>query len=143
MSSIPQESDFTKATQVERQRYITRPFEEVPSTELDQGSLSHLIWGENIMVSFLTMEAGSTFELHSHPQDQIMIVTEGYFDEIIEDKIYRVKKGDVLHLPPNIKHGGFIREVDCKAIEIFSPVREDYKQKYFEQHPGQIGYFEK
>jgi len=131
------ESDFTKAMQEDQQKYIVRPYEEVPLTELVPGSLSHLIGGENVMISFLTMKAGSAFELHSHPQEQIMIVIEGYCDEIVEDKIYRVQKGDVIYLPANIEHGAFIREVDCKAIDIFSPPREDYKQKYFEQNEGE------
>ena len=130
------ESDFNKATQEDRQKHIVRPYEGVPVTELVPGSLSHLIGGENATISFLTMKAGSAFELHSHPQEQIMIVIEGYCDEIIEDKMYRVQKGDVIYLPANIKHGAFIREIDCKAIDIFSPPREDYKQKYFEQNKG-------
>lgn len=131
------ESDFNKATQKDRQKHIVRPYEEVPLTELVPGSLSHLIGGKNVTISFLTMKAGSAFKLHSHPQEQIMIVIEGYCDEIIEDKMYRVKKGDVIYLPANIKHGAFIREIDCKAIDIFSPPREDYKQKYFEQSKGE------
>ncbi|MBA7537576.1 hypothetical protein ES705_29845 [subsurface metagenome] len=122
------ESDFYKATQEDRQKHIVRPYEGVPLTELVPGSLSHLIGGENATISFLTMKAGSAFELHSHPQEQIMVV--------IEDKMYRVQKGDVIYLPANIKHGAFIREIDCKAIDIFSPPREDYKQKYFEQNKG-------
>mgnify|MGYP001040109999 CR=1 FL=1 len=131
------ESIFTKATQGDRQKCIVRPYKEVSLTELAPGSLSHLIGSENIMISFLTMKAGSTFELHSHSQEQIMIVIEGYCDEVIEDKIYRVQKGDVIYLPANIKHGAFIHEVDCKAIDIFSPPREDYKQKYFEQNESE------
>ena len=64
-----------------------------------------------------------------------MVVIDGYCDEVIEDKIYRVHKGDVIYLPSNIKHGAFIREVDCQAIDIFSPPRTDYKDKYRTQHP--------
>lgn len=81
------------------------------------------------MVSFLTMKAGSTFEIHSHPNEQVMIVLEGYCDEIIEGKVYRVEKGDVIIIPPNVPHGAIIGDVDCKVIDIFSPPREDYKKK--------------
>ena len=41
-----------------------------------------------------------------------------------------VKKGDVIVLPSNIEHGGRIREVDCKAIDIFCPPRIDYIEKH-------------
>jgi len=90
------------------------------------------------MVSFLTMKTGNTFELHSHPEEQIMIVIDGYCDKVIEDKIYRVQKGDLIHLTANITHGAFIREVDCKVIDIFSPPMDDYKQKYFQQNAEKV-----
>lgn len=131
------EKNFKVAKEEDRKKFITRPYGEVPLTELVPGSISHLMWGENALVSFLTMKAGSSFELHSHSQEQIMIVIDGYCDEIIEDKIYRIEKGDVLVIPPNVKHGAFIKEVDCKAIDIFSPVREDYKEKYYAQNLSQ------
>lgn len=130
------ENDFSPATARDRERYLTRPYEAVPITELVKGSNSHLVQGSNVMLSFLTMKAGSVFELHSHPQEQVMVVLEGFCDEIIEDKIYRVGPGDVLRLPPNVRHGAFLREVDCKVMDVFSPARPDYTAKFHEQHPG-------
>ena len=130
------ESDFELASDADRYKHIVRPYDELPVTELVPGSLSQLLGGKNILISFLTMKAGSVFELHSHDQEQIMIVIDGYCDEVIEDKIYRVKKGDVIYLPSNIRHGAFLREVDCRAIDIFSPPRDDYKNKFLTQHPG-------
>ena len=130
------ESDFTVATARDRESRVTRPYDEVPVTVLVEGSNSHLVRGANVMLSYLTMKAGSVFELHSHPQEQIMTVLEGYCDEVIEDKIYRVGPGDVIRLPPNVRHGAFIREVDCRVIDVFSPARSDYAAKFREQHPG-------
>jgi quercetin dioxygenase-like cupin family protein len=135
------ESDFIRACNEDRKRYIARPYDEIAATEVTPGSLSRLIAGENLMISFLTMKAGSTFELHSHSQEQIMIVVEGYCDELIENKMYRVEKGDVIYLPANIKHGAFIRDTDCLAIDIFSPPRDDYKRKYREQNRGKVLHF--
>ena len=130
------ESDFSPASAGDRERYLTRPYEAVPITELVKGSNSHLVRGSNVMLSFLTMKAGSVFELHSHSEEQIMIVIEGYCDEVIEDKIYRVGPGDVLRLAPGVRHGAFLREVDCRVIDVFSPARKDYAAKHHEQHPG-------
>ena len=135
------ESDFVPATPRDRERYVARPLEGVPLTALVQGSNSHLVRGSNVMLSFITMSAGSVFELHSHPEEQIMVVFEGYCDEVIEDRIYRVGPGDVLRLPPNVTHGAFLRDVDCKALDIFSPARSDYAAKFTEQHPGLLMHF--
>ena len=130
------DSDFSPATADDRQRYVVRPSEAVPLTELVKGSNSHLVRGSNVLVSFLTMKAGSVFERHTHAEEQVMIVLEGFCDEVIEDKMYRVGPGDVLRFPPHVPHGAFIREVDCKAIDIFSPARADYATKFQDQNPG-------
>ena len=57
-------------------------------------------------------------------------------------KQYRVEKGDVIYLPENIPHGAFIREVDCHAIDIFVPRREDYLEKYRQQNPQSKLFFD-
>ena len=105
-------------------------YADVPMTELVPGCDSHLIFGERVCVSFLTMSADTVFPPHRHEAEQIMCVLEGYMDEIIEGKLYRVKAGDVINLPSNIEHGGVLYDVDCKVIDIFSPPREDFREKY-------------
>lgn len=110
------------------QRIVHYP--DVPLAELVPGTTSHIVSGERALVSFLTMSANSFFPPHRHEAEQIMIVIDGYMDEIIEGKLYRVKKGDVIVLPSNVEHGGRIREVDCKAIDIFCPPRVDYIEKH-------------
>jgi quercetin dioxygenase-like cupin family protein len=117
------------ASEEEFKKRVVR-YPDVPLTELVPGSTSHLVVGERILVSFLTMAAHSYFPPHRHEAEQIMIVLDGYADEIIEGKLYRAKKGDVLILPSNIEHGAYIGEVDCHVIDIFSPPREDYLEKF-------------
>jgi quercetin dioxygenase-like cupin family protein len=86
-----------------KKRVIHYP--DIPFTELVPGSNSHLVTGERVLVSFLTMTANSPFPPHRHEAEQIMILIDGYMDEIIEGKLYRVKKGDVIIRPSNIEHG--------------------------------------
>ena len=102
---------------------------DLPATELVKGSNSRLVVGEQVMISFLKMDAHSYFAPHHHRQEQIMIVLDGYCDEIIEGKIYRVKKGDVIILPANVEHGAYIGDEDCYAIDVFGDVRGDYLMK--------------
>jgi gluconolactonase len=121
-------AELPYATPEETQQRIIH-YPDVPLAELVPGTTSHIVLGERGLVSFLTMSAGSHFPPHRHEAEQIMIVIDGYMDEIIEGKLYRVKPGDVIVLPSNIEHGGYIREVDCKAIDIFVPPRADYAEK--------------
>ena len=117
-----------KATQAEFDSHVIHQ-PDLPETELVPGSNSRLVTGEQSMISFLTMKANSYFAPHHHSQEQIMIVLEGSCDEIIEGKLYRVSKGDVIILPPNIVHGAYIGDQDVHVIDVFGEVRSDYLLK--------------
>ena len=104
-------------------------YPDLPPVELVKGSNSRLVAGEQSMISFLKMDAHSYFAPHRHKQEQIMIVLEGACDEIIEGKLYHVKKGDVIILPPNIEHGAYIGDQDVQVIDVFGEVRSDYLLK--------------
>ena len=58
-----------------------------------------------------------------------MIVLDGDCDEIIDGKLYHVKKGDVIVLPSNIVHGAYIGNTDVQVIDVFGEVRGDYMMK--------------
>lgn len=116
------------ATQDEFKARVIRQTD-LPMVELVPGSNSRLIAGEQSMISFLKMDKHSYFAPHRHHQEQIMIVLEGYCDEIIEGKLYRVQKGDVIVLPSNIEHGAYIYDDDVHVIDVFGEVRADYMVK--------------
>ena len=118
----------TYASQEEFNKRVVR-YLDVPLVELVPGSNSHLVAAENITVSFLTMNPNTYFSVHHHESEQVMIVVDGEIDEIVEGKLYHLTKGDVIILPPNIKHGGYIGDKGCQAIDIFSPPRWDLVAK--------------
>ncbi|MFW6150632.1 MAG: cupin domain-containing protein [Chloroflexota bacterium] len=104
-------------------------YPDLPFSELAPGSKSQLVSSGNVMVSFLDQQPNSYFAPHRHDVEQVMIVLDGEQDEIVEGKLYRVKKGDVLILPPNTEHGGYIPETGCKVIDLFCPPRKDLADK--------------
>ena len=108
-------------------------YPDLPPVELVKGSNSRLVSGEQSMISFLKMDANSYFAPHRHAQEQIMIVLDGSCDEIIEGKLYKVKKGDVIVLPPNIEHGAYIGPQDVQVIDVFGYPRSDYLLKMMQK----------
>ena len=112
----------------ELEKYIVH-YEDIPTAELAPGCMSHLVAGEQAVVSFLTIPPHTFFPLHQHVAEQIMIVLEGYIDQVIDGKMYRVNKGDVITMPSNIPHGGYVRDQQCKIIDIFAPARPDLVEK--------------
>ncbi|HOY19515.1 MAG TPA: SMP-30/gluconolactonase/LRE family protein [Haliscomenobacter sp.] len=98
-------------------------------TELAPGAFSRLIAGKNTQFSFISMEPGSVFGHHIHPEEQMMMALRGECDEILLDTEQRMTPGDVVVIPGNMVHGAKMSAVGCDALDIFWPVRADYMEK--------------
>ena len=133
------EEHTIRASDEEYEQYIVH-YEDIPQEELAPGSWSHLVAGKEAVVSFLTIPAGTYFPVHQHEAEQIMIVVEGYIDQVIDGKMYRVNAGDVIVMPSNIPHGGYVRDQDCKVIDIFAPAREDLVERAAKARANMRGY---
>ncbi|MEZ5041230.1 MAG: SMP-30/gluconolactonase/LRE family protein [Saprospiraceae bacterium] len=98
-------------------------------TELATGAFSRLISGKNTQLSFISMEPGSVFPHHIHPEEQMMFVLRGECEEILLDGKAPMKTNDVVRIPGNMVHGAEIGELGCDALDIFWPARADYLEK--------------
>ena len=116
------------ATQEEFNRRVVR-YQGVPLIEFVPGLKGHIVSAEKITVSFNTTDPDSHLPIHCHQSEQIMIVMDGAIDIIVDGKLYRLEKGDVLILPSNIEHGGYSSDRGCSVIDIFSPPRQDFVAK--------------
>ena len=73
-----------------------------------------------------TIAAGAELPEHAHPHEQVSHVLEGEFEMTIEDKTQRLGPGMVAFVPPNAAHSG--RAItECRIIDVFHPVRDDYR----------------
>lgn len=87
-----------------------------------------LVYGANtLMVEFL-LKKGSLLPLHSHPHEQTGYLVKGNIVLSIGADKYDVKPGDSWLIPCGTEHKADIIE-DSVAVEVFSPVREDYLPK--------------
>ncbi|MRR21354.1 gluconolaconase [bacterium] len=98
-------------------------------TQLTPGANSRLVTGKNIQMSFLAMEPGAVFNLHIHPEAQIMTVLRGGCNEMILDGEQTMAKDDLILIPGNMIHGALVGDLGCDAIDVFWPARADYTEK--------------
>lgn len=84
-----------------------------------------LVYGDNTLLTEFVLENGKVLPMHSHPEEQTGYLVSGHIILIINGERYEIKPGDSWAIPGNIEHGAETLE-DSVAIEIFSPVREDY-----------------
>jgi len=124
------------ATQEEFNKRVIR-YRDVPAIELRPGAKSHIVSTERLTVSFATAVPNSVGPVHRHEAEQIMIVTDGACDMIVEGKLYHIEKGDVIVFPSNMEHGSYISDKGCSAIDIFTPPRQDFVAKLEEVKKSQ------
>lgn len=72
------------------------------------------------------IEAGATLPEHSHPHEQVVHLYEGRFELTVEGKPILATPGTVFAIPPDARHSGRALTV-CRIMDVFYPVREDYR----------------
>ncbi|WP_276371675.1 SMP-30/gluconolactonase/LRE family protein [Chryseolinea sp. H1M3-3] len=102
---------------------------DIQLTALAPGAHSRLVSGKNIQLSFITMDPGSNFPHHIHPEEQMMLVLRGDCKETLLEDETDMKKNDMVRIPANMVHAAKIGEVGCDVLDIFWPARADYLEK--------------
>lgn len=87
--------------------------------------LKPLVYGERTLFAEFRLEKGSTLPMHRHPHEQTGYLVGGRMRLTIGEETFEVEPGDSWCVPSNVEHGGETLE-DSIAVEVFSPVREDY-----------------
>jgi len=105
---------------------LTPPVED--KTYKRSAALSRLIWGKNVMLSWIRMDPNSNFPLHIHPEDQLMVTLRGSLEQGILDARHPIngKEQHTHLLPGGMVHSGHMGEHGADALDIFWPVRPDY-----------------
>ena len=94
--------------------------------ELAPGITGYYAHGEKETFGYIELKKGSKVPLHSHINEQITYIIEGQLDMIIDGVVFSLTDGMYHVIHANVPHSA-IAITDCKVIDAFSPVREDYK----------------
>lgn len=95
--------------------------------EIAKGYSARFIHTASMTFSYIDVTAGSVINEHSHINEQVSHVLEGTFRMTIEGVEHTFGPGSVCVIPPNVKHGG-LAITDCRLLDVFNPVREDYRK---------------
>ena len=82
---------------------------EIPEKELAKGIRGRYFHTNSTTIGFVDIDKGAILPAHSHMHEQTTQITEGQ-----------------LEIPSHVVHSARAL-TNCKVVDIFSPVREDYK----------------
>ena len=102
-------------------------YADTPAVEIFPGVFRRtIIWGERAMVCEITLPKGSVVRAHSHPHEQCGYLVSGKLEFTVDGATQVIEKGGGWAVPGGAEHSVIALE-DTIAIDVFSPVREEYK----------------
>jgi quercetin dioxygenase-like cupin family protein len=97
-------------------KYLDRP-----------GFTGSFVHSERMTLSHWIIEKGTTLAVHSHEHEQVLYVIEGHLRFDSGDGQIDVHPGEGMVFPSCEPHGGTaVERTEC--IDVFCPVREDFKK---------------
>lgn len=97
----------------------------IKEKEIIPGYKVRFIHSKNMTLAYWDIEEGALLPEHSHIHEQVANVTEGKFELKVGNETKILEPGQVAIIPSNVKHSGKAI-TNCKIIDCFYPVREDY-----------------
>lgn len=89
--------------------------------------------GDHGMLNLITLEPDSIVPEHNHPHEQLGIILKGVQYLEVEGVEHRLEALDAYVLPGGVMHAGRGGPEGCLSIDIFFPVRDDYRSAAAEE----------
>jgi quercetin dioxygenase-like cupin family protein len=95
--------------------------------EVWEGILARSVHGERLTMAVVELAPGAQAREHRHDHEQLGIVLEGVITFRIGDERRELSHGATYVIPSNVPHEAIAGPDGCVVIDIFAPVREEWK----------------
>jgi quercetin dioxygenase-like cupin family protein len=100
---------------------------EIPEEHVTSLFSRRFFTGENITVAFLTLRKGCIVPLHHHDSEQFSYCISGSLHFKIGGEDVILRAGEMVEIPPNVPHEAVADTEDFTGIDVFSPIRADWR----------------
>ena len=100
--------------------------ENLVNQKLLEGALVNFTHSPSMTLAEWKFEANTPLPEHSHPHEQITKLISGELELTIEAETHTLKAGSVAVIPSKAIHSAKAVTA-CHVIDVFHPVREEYK----------------
>ena len=87
----------------------------------------HTTAGETMMLSLVEFAPHAVVEPHSHPHEQMGMLLEGELTFMIGGQSRTLQPGEMWRIPGGVIHSAVAGDQPVKALDVFHPIREDYR----------------
>lgn len=105
--------------------------------ELGEGIGCRPLFGESVMMNLVELEPGAVVPAHRHPHEQLGITLRGLLVLIVDGVEHPLGPMDACVLPGGVEHGARAGPEGATVLDVFRPIREDYRERWQEANPTQ------
>jgi quercetin dioxygenase-like cupin family protein len=103
-------------------------WDDIASEKINATISRQYITADRVTVARFELKRGAVVPQHAHENEQMSYIISGALKFILEGRDIVVRGGELLQIPPNVPHAAEAIE-DTLAIDVFSPVRQDWIDK--------------
>jgi quercetin dioxygenase-like cupin family protein len=103
-------------------------FAQAPGFEIAEGVTARALFGEGAMLNLVDLAPNAAVALHSHHHEQLGLILRGSMTLVVEGVDHVLEEMDAYALPGGVKHQGIAGPQGALVLDVFRPVREDYRQ---------------
>jgi quercetin dioxygenase-like cupin family protein len=103
-------------------------FAQAPGFQIAEGVTARALFGEGAMLNLVDLAPNSVVALHSHHHEQLGLILRGSMTLVVEGVDHVLEEMDAYALPGGVKHEGIAGPQGAFVLDVFRPVREDYRQ---------------
>jgi quercetin dioxygenase-like cupin family protein len=84
-------------------------------------------WADKMLMSVVDLDPDAVVPNHQHPHEQAGVMLTGEMTLTIQEEVRLLRPGDSYLIPGGVEHSARAGVGGARVIDIFSPVREEYK----------------
>lgn len=101
-------------------------FDKMVPEKISEGITRQYIYGSQEQIVKWVFQKNAVVPLHHHVNEQITWITQGSVKVYSQGKVFILKAGDVIVIPPNVPHKFVSLEDNTIDIDMFAPARQDW-----------------
>lgn len=94
------------------------------------------IFGQSLLTCWITMQPGAGVPSHSHINEQSGVVVGGSVTITVNGESRVLQAGEAYLVAPHVVHEGVAGSDGAQLVESFTPVREDFREKWLALQKG-------